>query len=125
MFSTSIDSQPPPPLRTPLPLSCCFARDLVTFVTVADIMRRQSGQVISSEVVGRKCTLIFFNITRDPGILTDDQDSSTRLMGVLRQLHDILADNGTLVIALKGLWTEKAHVTRERKMKAGVWARQQ
>ena len=106
------------PPRTPLLLSCSCDRDLVTLVTVADIMRRQSGQVISSEVVGRKCTLIFFNITRDPGILADDQDSSSRLMGVLNQLRYLLAKNYTLVIALKGLWTEKADITRERKMRA-------
>lgn len=101
----------------PEPLHCSpflDSRDIVTFVSAADIMRRRSARVVPSTVLGQKCTLIIFNVSRDPDILHDEEASNGRLMGVLSELHDLLADNGTLIIALKDMGWNQRHLQREQ-----------
>ena len=62
---------------------------------------------------GRKYTLIFLNVARDPDILVELPGNGKRLSGLLADLGDMMADNGSLVFPLGSLRWNADYVERE------------
>ena len=73
-------------------------RNLVSSVVHSDVIKRIPSPDLPLSL-GRKATLVFLNIAKDASIICEN-NSNARLHDVLRDVSVIIADNGTLVMAL-------------------------
>ena len=73
-------------------------RQNIASADYVDIMRREPLPSIPERLLSGRCNLIFFNVARDPEIIEPHQRD--RFFGTLIDLNRLLADNGTLVMAM-------------------------
>ena len=74
----------------------------MTAVKGGDILNRDgSAPATDLQHFEQRFGIIFLNLAKDPTVLNKDDDNKIRLHGVLSDLYSILADNGSLVVALE------------------------
>ena len=118
-----------------MPLWCCFTderffnrhlivslwnsfahtyRSMVTSVLAANVLVRSPPPDLSTlQAFGRPYSLVFLNLAANENLLSVDEESMRDLHGVLSDIHSILADTGTLVIALPDLESRVDLLSRE------------
>ena len=75
--------------------------------------REDSASASDLQLFDRPYGLIFLNLAKDSSIIDKDDDNKSRLYGVLSDLARILADNGSLVVALENMKQDYSYVERE------------
>ena len=88
-------------------------RALVSSVAEKDLLVRTPPPDIINLPFGHRYALIFLNLAADNGVFQQDDVNEVRLFGVLCDLQSILADKGTLVVALEDLKCDYPYLERE------------
>ena len=89
-------------------------RSMVTSVLAANVLVRSPPPDLSKlQAFGRPYSLVFLNLAGNENLLSVDEESMRDLHGVLSDIHSILADTGTLVIALPDLKSRVDLLSRE------------
>ena len=78
-----------------------------------DLLVRTPPPDISKLPFDQRHVLIFLNLAADKDILEQDDDNKVRLFTVLCDLERVLADNGTLVVALEDLKEDYKYLERK------------
>lgn len=91
-------------------------RSIVTSVSAVSLLVRSPPPDLNDLPFGRKYGLIFLNLAADENLLSAEEGSATDLFGVLVDIHSILAETGTLVIALPDCMSRVDRLKRESYM---------
>lgn len=86
---------------------------MVTSVSAVSLLVRSPPPDVNNLPFGRAYGLIFLNLAADENILSEEEGSANDLFGVLADVYSLLAETGTLVIALPDCVSRVDRLKRE------------
>lgn len=89
---------------------------MITSVSAVSLLVRSPPPDVNNLPFGREYGLIFLNLAAGESILSAEEGSATDLFGVMVDVYSLLAETGTLVIALPDCVSRVDRLKRESNM---------